>query len=353
MELYKQGKSKFWWYDFTVAGKRYRGSTKETNEKRAQGIASLKFSQAAAGEDPLPKKAQTLREFSTAFLKSVDDGPRTGKTKSYYHCGWKILAVTKLAGMKINTITADVISDTSFPGSASNGNCALRTLRRMMKLAEGKGGIRKAPKVKLLTEQPRRHRLTADFENKLLVGASKCNWNAKRRQKFRDVVQLMRDTGMRNERELYQVKVENINLEKREIFVPDSKTPDGRRVIPILDRAHDILMRLTAGRSNGWLFPASRGKEKRLTTMGKSFREARRAAALPEDLKLYCGRHDYGTEAYRRTGNLALVMQVMGHTDTKTTMRYQQPDIEDLRIAMDSKDNPRHTLRHTSTVGAN
>ena len=43
----------------------------------------------------------------------------------------------------------------------------------------------------------------------------------------------MRDTGMRNERELYRMRIENLNWETRVIFVPDSKTEEGRRRVPM------------------------------------------------------------------------------------------------------------------------
>ena len=46
MELLKKKNSKFYWYDFTVRGERYRGSTKETNITRAGKIAALKLTQA-------------------------------------------------------------------------------------------------------------------------------------------------------------------------------------------------------------------------------------------------------------------------------------------------------------------
>jgi hypothetical protein len=39
--------------------------------------------------------------------------------------------------------------------------------------------------------------------------------------------------------------------------------------------------------------------------------KARNAAGLPEDLVLYCARHDFGTYVMRRTGNLEAVMDVM------------------------------------------
>jgi len=49
---------------------------------------------------------------------------------------------------------------------------------------------------------------------------------------FRDIIILARDTGMRNRRELYRIRVENLDWNNRFIFVPDSKTADGRRMIP-------------------------------------------------------------------------------------------------------------------------
>jgi integrase len=305
------------------------------------------------GNDPLPKRAPTLRKLSDRFLQWVEDSNKAAKTKTYYRSGWRLLDATRLAGMILTEISSDDISMTRIPGGPSNVNCARRTLRRMLRMAQGWNLSRSSPRVPLVAEHFRRERLTADYENRLLVGASKCKWKPERRQRFRDVVMLMRDTGMRNERELYRVRVEHIDLERRELFVPDSKTPEGRRVVPILDRAHDILMRLTAGRTEGWLFPAKRGRERRMTTLSKSFREAREAAGLPEDLVLYSGRHDCGTEVYRRTGNLALVMRVLGHKEPKTAMRYQLPDVHDMRRAMDAPDSSRHTPRHTATGAVN
>src|ERR1700734_79640 len=39
VKLFKKAKSKFYWYDFTVRGQRYRGSTNETKAARAAKVA--------------------------------------------------------------------------------------------------------------------------------------------------------------------------------------------------------------------------------------------------------------------------------------------------------------------------
>lgn len=127
MELFKTPKSKFYWFDFKIAGKRYRGSTKETNRTRAEAIAALKMSQVIEGNDPLPKKPTSLTEFSGRFLEWIKTSALEQKTKTYYQTGWRLLKMTDIPGMRLDQITADMVEATRFPGSPSNANCAFRT----------------------------------------------------------------------------------------------------------------------------------------------------------------------------------------------------------------------------------
>jgi integrase len=325
VELFRKRKSKFYWYDFTVGGRRYRGSTKESNKTRAGAIAALKLANATEGRDPLPRKAPGLQEFSGRFLEWVKNVKLEHKTKLYYRDGWRLLAASAIAGMRLDKIMADDIEALSFTGSPSNANSALRTLRRILHKAEEWGVIRSVPKFRLVKEYGRSLRLDDDAERKLLVVAE---------QPLRDAIILMRDTGMRNERELYRTRIENIDRNGRVIFVPDSKTPNGRRLVPMTDRVLDLLLVRCGERREGWLFPSKRSKSGHLTTLAKRFREARKKAGLSESLVLYCGRHDYGTRVLKATGNLAAVMNTMGHKDVKTAMQYQHPEVELVRQAL-------------------
>lgn len=108
----------------------------------------------------------------------------------------------------------------SFSGSASNANCALRTLRRMLHKAEEWNLIGRVPRFRLLREHGRRLRLDDEAEHKLLVAATACNWKPSRFELFRDIIILARDTGMRNGRELYRIRMENLDGNNRIIFVP-------------------------------------------------------------------------------------------------------------------------------------
>jgi len=337
VKLFTKKDSSFYWYDFNVRGTRYRGSTKETNRKRAEKVAALKLSQILERRDPLDKKSRSLLEVSTRFLDWVESGVLAIKSKKYYHNGWRLLLSTRIVRTPIDRIDKDDVETLSFPRSAANANCAFRTLRRMFHKAEEWNLVNKVPKFKLLREHGRILRLDDDAEQKLLVAAEACGWTRQKFELLRDIIVLARDTGMRNQRELYQIQIENLDWERKIIFVPDSKTPDGRRMIPMSDRVWEVLRTRVGERREGWLFPSKRSKCSHLTDIGKQFRAARVKAGLPQDLVMYCTRHDFGSRVLTNTGNLAAVMKVMGHKDVRAAMHYQHPDIEIVRTALNQQ----------------
>jgi integrase len=184
-------------------------------------------------------------------------------------------------------------------------------------------------------------------------------WRKRTSGLFRDIVILMRDTGTRNQRELHRMRIENLDWENRVIFVPDSNTPEGRRLVPMSRRVLERLRARCGTRAEGWVFPSTRSAAGRLCSIDRLFREARQQAGLPKELVFYCGRHDYGTRVLMRTGNLAVVMRAMGRRDVKTAMHYQHPELEVVRAALDydmpkmlvehgrSEKGSRHFLSHT------
>jgi integrase len=168
-----------------------------------------------------------------------------------------------------------------------------------------------------------------------IEGATACAWRPATFELCRDIVILMRDTGMRNQRELYRMRIENLDWESRVIFVPDSKTPEGRRLVPMSRRLFELLRTRCGTRTEGWVFPSKRAASGHRCSIDRLFREARQRAGLAKELVLYCARHDYGTRVLMRTGNLAAVMKTMGHLDVKTAMHYQHPELEVVRAALD------------------
>lgn len=123
----------------------------------------------------MDRKAPSLQGFPIQFLSWVESATLAGKSKAYYGNGWRLLATTKIVGMRLDHITKDDVEGLRLSGSASNANCALRSLRRMLHKAEEWNLIGRVPKFKLLTKHQRRLRLDDHAEQKLLVAASTCD----------------------------------------------------------------------------------------------------------------------------------------------------------------------------------
>jgi hypothetical protein len=77
-----------------------------------------------------------VAQYSKEFLDWVDTGRLEEDTRRYYRNGWRLLKAKKLAGKRMDKIAKKEIEKLRFPGSPSNGNNALRTLRRMLNMAK-------------------------------------------------------------------------------------------------------------------------------------------------------------------------------------------------------------------------
>ena len=53
----------------------------------------------------------------------------------------------------------------------------------------------------------------------------------------------------------------------------------------------------------------------------------------------YCARHRFATDTLNATGNLAVLMRAMGHSDTKTAMVYQHPHLDQVRHAINERNS--------------
>src|SRR5438270_11210399 len=105
VKLFRKPNSKFYWYDFTVRGRRYRGSTQETKSVRALKVVSLKLASAMENTDPLPSKPTVLGEFAERFLAWVDNCRLEEKTKKFYRNGWRLLKAVPVLHTRVDQIT--------------------------------------------------------------------------------------------------------------------------------------------------------------------------------------------------------------------------------------------------------
>jgi integrase len=321
MALHKRGR--VYHYRFRINGRRYRGSTKKTTLTAARRIEALTMAQAEErGGVLLLRRSPVLREFSKRFLEWVNNQSMLKqKSKDYYANRWRLLADTDVAGMRLDAICQDDAGALIFPGGPSNHNNALRTLRRMLGKAEEWRVLEAAPKIKLHQERQRERIIDERIEARILPFC---------KQPLRDVHMIMRDAGMRNQKEVLTMRWEHMDWSNSRYFVYDSKTPKGRRHVPISPRVCQALLARHSEQKEGWVFPSRRARCGHLTTVARQFQDAREDAGLPDDLVLHCARHGFGTEMYRATKNLFAVMKAMGHATVATTMKYQHHDIDEI-----------------------
>lgn len=326
MSLFRRGR--IWWCHFFVAGKRYRYSTKQTTESKARQYESTLVAEIRdRGPSAVPEKAPTLRAYSVRFFYWVHNTNQLKpNSRKYYRYGWEQLKDTPLAGMRLDSITTDAVSIVPFAGSAAWANQARRTLRAMLGKAVRDNLIRQAPHIHLAEETGRDGILDDATEAKLLAVAI---------QPLKDVLLIMRDMGLRPI-EVFRMRWEHVYWEKRLYFNPCGKSRKARRWVPLSQRVFDAL-RLRSSNESEWVFPSNRAGRGHITTVSKQFRRACELAGLSKWLVLYHARHAFGTYAMAQTKNPALVRDVMGHSDLRTTMIYQHPDLEPLRDAIDNR----------------
>jgi len=97
MSLFPQGK--VWYYLFYLNGKRFRGSTKTENLKKAQCIYADATVRAEAGESLKPQRAPVIQGFVPRFLEWVDKAMLEPKTKADYKNGCRLILKSGLLGM--------------------------------------------------------------------------------------------------------------------------------------------------------------------------------------------------------------------------------------------------------------
>jgi integrase len=77
--------------------------------------------------------------------------------------------------------------------------------------------------------------------------------------------------------------IENLDWQNRVIFVPDSKTAEGRRLVPMSGRVFEILRNRCDARPEGWVFPSKHSASGHLRSIYNLFRKARNKAGLPKE----------------------------------------------------------------------
>jgi integrase len=348
MSLYQRGN--VWYYLFYVNGKRYRGSTKTENEKEAGRIYARAQLAAEAGESTKPKRAPLVQEFVKEFKDWLDKSTLKKRTQKDYQNGCRLILLSDLRGLRLDQVSKDDIETTNFHSSLASRDCAMRTLRRMLGKARDRHLIRDVPRVKRL-KVPGRERMVTDADEQQILSACP--------RPLRDVLIIMLDAGMRNG-EVVRMRWEHINWEAASSFNPEGKTPRARRQVPLSERVLEVLRTIRHEQEHPaaqtrvkkrkrkanlrkpdfrWVFPSTHSPSGHIELSGLEhrFRKIARELGIPDDLKIYCARHTFGTVAMAETGDPGLVRVVMGHESLTTTMKYLHPETANIKAVIDRR----------------
>ena len=201
-------------------------------------------------------------------------------------------------------------------------NHNLRTLRRMLHLAQDWEVIARAPKFKLLTgENQREYVLTDAIIEKF----------AKDPGRMGKIVPFLCDTGLRRS-ELCNLTWSAVNLPLHSIEVLKSKTKAGRRRIPLTSRAEKILTDLLTlqrlieqdlpeEKRCPYVFTTLRGPMTR-DWLSHSFQRARKRLELPATCVLHSTRHTFCTRLGERGADAFAIQKLAGHSSIVISQRY-------------------------------
>jgi site-specific recombinase XerD len=140
-------------------------------------------------------------------------------------------------------------------------------------------------------------------------------------ERDRLIIRTIYATGLRVS-ELCALKIEDIDFDEQTIRVL-GKSGKIRTVFVDTETLSEIES-FVQGRVQGPVFPGSKGKAISPRTVQLIFREH-----APEGITPHKIRHSYASELYRRSRNLRVVQENLGHTSIRTTEIYLHTDLEE------------------------
>lgn len=156
--------------------------------------------------------------------------------------------------------------------------------------------------------------VTREESARLIAAAEKS-----RNPQLASIVGLLLLTGMRVS-ELLSSKWESVNVDRRGLFVPTSKTGRSRHV-PLAQAAIEIIERLPRKEGAIYLFPSPKDAKKHLTTIKHGWQTARDSAGLT-GLRIHDLRHSAASFMVNSGVDLFAVGKVLGHANVASSARY-------------------------------
>ncbi len=339
-----------YWMCYTVSGKQQHESTGTHDKKLAKKILSVRMAEIIEGRWSFPSSnPPTLKAWSTQFLDSIQH-PNTkvryqlsvNQLLSFFGDESRLPDVSSVR--RIEEFKAKRLATGIKPSTV---NRDLSTLRRMLNLAARQRLIARNPftQVELLEEAKARRRpyiLSYEDQIKLLAGAI---------PHLRCLIVLLTETGLRVNREAFALKWTDVDFDKSQVTVRDSKTLAGRRSIPLSDLCKAEMLRwkkLMGPEISDWVFPNPKTPLKSLKSVRKTWFTALKNANLSR-FPIYNLRHAFATRLAEVGTSPIIVAHLLGHSNTSIVMTYAKSVDATHRDAIRKLDETRRKTFDTSS----
>ncbi len=334
MSLRRRKGSPYWWYDFTVGGSRFRGSTESTDLTQAKAIEAKLRTDAVMGSrfgrkqeialDPL------LGRYWLEYARHLKAGPSAVK----YHCRHILdhLGKTTLLSQIDDAALSRFVTNLRGRMTDSSVNRVLSTLRKIINKSRDEWGYQ-APDIRIrkhmLTEPEARTRWLTPAEAERLIACAA--------EHLKKPIRCALLTGLRLSN-ILQLRWDQIDFEQRQIDLRiKSRLPGGRLlVLPISPDLHDLLASCE-GDHPDFVFVRHFKHEDLGPTPIASFRRSFGTACRKADIKDFTFhdlRHTAATWMVQNGVPLDLVQEVLGHTDIATTKRYAHRSLHEKHGAL-------------------
>ncbi|WP_375381523.1 tyrosine-type recombinase/integrase [uncultured Sphingomonas sp.] len=312
---------------------RWEDATFDQVRKRARQLRS----EATLGGDPSAQKAAAkavpiYAELAAMHMADAETHQRSYSTTEGY---MRVHIVPRWGRVRLTDIDPRSIS--AWLAQKREGGLAPATVLKIkaifsrsfeLGLRWNIPGCEKNP-VRAVASKPvnnaRERYVTADEAARLIEAAG-----ASKNPLLAPIISLLLLTGMRVS-ELLSARWANVDLDRRSLFVPTSKTGRSRHV-PLAQAAVDVVAGLSRGE---WLFPNAADPSKHLTTIKKGWHTARDAAGLP-GLRIHDLRHSAASFMVNSGVDLFAVGKVLGHASYQSTQRYSHLAADTLLAAVEA-----------------
>lgn len=339
MRIYTRGKTKTYWYDFGVGGVRHRGSTGETDRRKAAIKADA--IRRALLDAPPPASCYTIGQIiATWYADKIEGGPSADsiwyQVEAFDRCLDTKLPIATLNNALLMEFRARRRGEGCGPVGINRGQSYLRAAINHCHDLHGQPTPDIAWRALRHKEPEGRIRFAGFDEYARLLSAASIE-DAAANDGVGDAAETMQamivtavGSGMRKAN-LFALEWHHIDLRGRSISLQKTK---GAKPIIIRISGPVLIALQTAHRAALATGAIPSGKVFDTTNYRRKWRRIRDAAGCL-DLRWHDLRHTFATYAKKGGADLLALKEAMAHSSIQSTMRYAHISADDIANTFD------------------